>query len=633
MSGITPKASKSRQFRLNSIKVPQELNPRNTRLVVKSPKEDLVELMWLTDHTIKKVLVMSGGLEEARDRLFDYLNSLERHYFNVHSEQDFKDLHMLEKNNAKECIRVLKNVIRTENEHLTGFSALGVLYDIAKGRTSAINNVTEGFFAEFIYLFKGINGKSDILFGDELQASADENNRLASVNRSSQLDHYARKMNTYFTRYHTGLEPEIRARRDALKAEIMAHFGADQADWQDFGWQMKHIITDHRTLSALVKLEKDELEALKYAEDNHIHVQITPYYFSLFNKAGRSGDDRAVRAQVLPSMGYCKTVVKNRQSDVDMDFMGEKWTSPVEGITRRYPQILILKPYDSCPQICVYCQRNWEIKGIDHAGVKKDSLRNAIQWIKDNESISEVLITGGDPFTLNDRYIDALLGRVSEIDHVERIRIGTRTPVTVPFRITPELADILKQYHQPGIREVCIVTHFEHPMEMTPESLEAVQRIRQAGMSVYNQQVFTYYNSRRYETAKLRKVLKICGIDPYYTFNTKGKDETVDFRVPIARMEQERKEEARLQPGVVRTDEPVFNVPKLGKSHLRAWQDHEVIMIMPGGQRSYRFYPWESKLAICDTYIYTDVSIFDYLRRLNADGEDVGEYRSIWYYF
>ncbi|WP_217423122.1 hypothetical protein [Methanocella conradii] len=83
----------------------------------------------------------------------------------------------------------------------------------------------------------------------------------------------------------------------------------------------------------------------------------------------------------------------------------------------------------------------------------------------------------------------------------------------------------------------------------------------------------------------------------------------------------------------MRTDEPVFNVPRLGKSHLGAWQDHEVIMIMPDGRRSYRFYPWESKLAICDTYIYTDVAIYDYLKRLHDDGEDITEYKSIWYYF
>ena len=107
----------------------------------------------------------------------------------------------------------------------------------------------------------------------------------------------------------------------------------------------------------------------------------------------------------------------------------------------------------------------------------------------------------------------------------------------------------------------------------------------------------------------------------------------MDFRVPIARIEQERHEEARLLSGVVRTDEAVFNVPRLGKSHLRAWQHHEPIMLLDNGKRVYRFYPWESRIAFADDYIYTDVSIYDYLKRLRADGENVRQYNSIWYYF
>ena len=103
--------------------------------------------------------------------------------------------------------------------------------------------------------------------------------------------------------------------------------------------------------------------------------------------------------------------------------------------------------------------------------------------------------------------------------------------------------------------------------------------------------------------------------------------------MPIARIEQEREEESRFLPGLVRTDAPVFNVPKLGKSHLESWQTHEIIMILDSGQRVYRFYPWEAKASLVDDYIYTDVSIYDYLKRLENDGEDINDYRSIWFYF
>jgi lysine 2,3-aminomutase len=243
------------------------------------------------------------------------------------------------------------------------------------------------------------------------------------------------------------------------------------------------------------------------------------------------------------------------------------------------------------------------------------------------------LLQGGDPLTLTDSRIEYLLRHISAIKHIERIRIGTRVFVTLPFRITESLIKILKKYHILGKREICLVTHFEHVAEVTEDSIKAVAKVRNAGLSVYNQQVFTYYNSKRFETAALRKRLKLCGIDPYYSFNTKGKKETIDFRVPIARFLQERKEEARFLPGLVRTDEPVFNIPRFGKSHLRSRQDHEIIMILKTGERVYRFYPWQSKITQVDDYLYTDVSIYQYLKRMDEDGENINDYSSVWFYY
>ena len=542
-------------------------------------------------------------------------------------------MHILERNNAKECIRVYKNIIRSENDVLTGFSALDTLLRLAHGDRQALDSITEGFLTEFIYLNKGLTGSSEVYKNQCILMDIGDDERQAARNRSDFLDSYSLKMKRRMAEYSTGMDEISISNAASMRREILDYFNATEDDWYDTTWHLNHIIKDLRTLSSIVKLEDDEIDGLKAAKQYNIPVHITPYYLSLFNKGGRCDSDRAIRAQVIPSLTYCENVYKNRQEGKDLDFMGEKSTSPVDLITRRYPQILILKPYDSCPQICVYCQRNWEIKSMDEAQVTRSRIENAIQWIRQHESITEVLVTGGDPLTLNNSYLDWLLGELAAIGHVERIRIGTRIPVTLPFRIDDGLIEIFEKYHRPGRREVCIVTHFEHASEMTPDAVNAISKIRRAGMSVYNQQVFTYYNSRKYETVQLRKVLKLCGIDPYYSFNTKGKEETIDFRVPIARIEQERKEEARLLPGIVRTDEPVFNVPRLGKSHLRAWQDHEVIMIMANGERAYRFYPWESKLTICDTYVYCDVSIYMYLKRLSEDGEDLDEYRSIWYYF
>lgn len=578
---------------------------------------------------IGTLLSGTNSLSEAREEFFEYLNDLERHFFNIHSDKSFKDFHIIEKKNAKECIRVLKNVIRTENETLTGTSALECLRELATDPRKA-EEVSEGFLAEFIFLFRGINANSGIT-DDRFILPSDS--RHASVLRSAKLDEYAVKMAARMRKYRSGLDQDLARKRQQLRMKILGFFKAGMSDWNNYRWQLSHIIKDPETLSALVSLDKEETEGLASSVTCNIPFQITPYYLSLFNAAGRTREDRAVRAQVLPGKDYCETVLSNKSCGIDMDFMGERSTSPIDGITRRYPGIVILKPVDFCPQICVYCQRNWEIKPLREPKVSRRTMNSAIEWIRKNENISEVLITGGDPLILGDDYMDALLESLSGIPHLERIRIGTRVLVTMPMRITRALVDMLKRYHKPGYREICIVTHFEHPAEITGEVVKAAGRIRRAGISIYNQQVFTYYNSSRYETAALRKYLKKSGIDPYYTFNTKGKHETADFRVPIARLQQERIEEARFLPGLIRTDEPVFNVPKLGKSHLRAVQDHEIIMIRPTGERVYRFYPWESKVTLVDDYLYDDVPILDYLLRLQDDGENPDDYRSIWYYF
>ncbi|MBU1166189.1 KamA family radical SAM protein [Candidatus Micrarchaeota archaeon] len=594
-------------------------------------KEKLIEKLWAADPNIKKILSSSDSIENARRCVFDYLISLERKYYDLSQNQASKKMHVIEINNSKRCIRVLKTIINPENESLTKFSALETLWKISRKKCD-LNSISKGFLCEFIYLIFGINGHA-FRYLDVPEYVGKKENRQAALVRSRKLDHYSSEMTESMSRYANGLDPSIIKKREVLKKDILRHFGATEKDWENYHWHLEHVICDASTVSKLVKLDKDELEGLRLAEKNKIPFQITPHYLALFNKNGKIDADRAIRAQVLPSTNYSKNVVESRKKKLDMDFMGEKSTSPIDCITRRYPQIVILKPFESCPQICVYCQRNWEIKSIHEAKITKNKIIEALEWLRTHKTVKEVLVTGGDPLTLPNDYLEWLFSELSKLTHVERIRIGTRVLVTVPQRIDRGFLNILKKYHQLGKREICIVTHFEHSSEMCPEALKAIKDIRELGISIYNQQVFTYYNSRKYETCLLRKTLKLCGIDPYYSFNTKGKAETIDFRVPIPRIEQERKEEARLLPGIVRSDEPVFNVPKLGKSHLRSWQNHSVIMVLADGRRVYRFYPWESKILLTDTYNYTDVSIYEYLMRLYNDGEDLEDYRSIWYYF
>jgi len=437
-------------------------------------------------------------------------------------------------------------------------------------------------------------------------------------------------------RYPTGLDASTVERRCENRKRILASIGGDESDWADHMWQRRNTIRRSEQLEGLIDLTEDERSAIDLAIKEHIPFGITPYYVSLMDKEPLRLRDHAVRAQVIPDLHYLRTVLSRTIIDKsELDFMKEGETSPIGLVTRRYPMIAIMKPYNSCAQICVYCQRNWEIREVDVDGpvIDDKAVDAAIEWFSEHPFVSEILLTGGDPAMLSDEKIRYILKRLSELDHITRIRIGTRVPVVLPMRFTGGLMDCLTEAHDPPNREVCVVTHVEHPYEVTPECVGAVQAVRKKGMSVYNQQVFTFENSRRFETALLRDLLKRSGVDPYYTFNTKGKEETEWFRVPIARILQERKEEARLLPGLTRTDEPVFNIPALGKNHLRAWQHHDMIMVTPEGERVYEFHPWEKNIVKAPTYVHRDVPIMNYLDRLEAAGEDKGDYWSIWYYF
>ena len=599
--------------------------------ILHADRDRLVEILRETGPEFSHILITAPCLLDARMRLATYLSNLENQYFSMFSEK-IPQGRLGKLGAIRGAIRMLKNMVKISSEKAAGYSALEDLTAILKGDRRALKRVSKGFLCEFIYLFLGMHGYclKRLRVNEDLH---DKSGREASLLRSKQLDRYSNRMGRYFKKYKCGLDEVLVGKRQRLKQSIMDGYGATEEDWNSDVWQKTHVFKDLDSISKFVTLEEDEIEGLRSAKRNSIDVHITPYYLSLFNRKGKNEFDRAIRSLVLPSVHYCRTVGQNRRCGADLDFMGEKSTSPIDGITRRYPHVLILKPFDACPQICVYCQRNWEIKDIDKAKITSEKIDKAIEWIKNDSQVTEVLVTGGDPMTLPDKELDRILGKLSEIKRIERIRIGTRMFVTMPMRFNDKLLAILEKYHKLGTREVTIMTHFEHTAEITPDVLDAVTRVRKLGISIYNQQVFTYYNSRRFETCYLRKKLKLIGIDPYYTFNTKGKEETSDFRVPIARIEQEMKEEARLLPGIVRTDEPVFNVPRLGKSHLRAWQDHEPIMVNAKGQRIYRFYPWESNMANMKTYIYTDVSIYNYMIRLMGEKEKMNDYATIWSYF
>jgi len=580
---------------------------------------------------IKEILISKEDIENKRKKIVDQLNTML-----IATFDDDPLIPPLKWDLRMEAIRVFRKILSRRDEKLTGYSFLNYIHNIiTKKDLKGIEKPSSDFYAELEHLVRGVSGKAEV-YPKKIPDFAKKSGEQAARLRSKDLSQMAKKADSFLNRYPTGLDKEVKRKRSQNSQRILKYFNATEYEWGKWKWHTRHIIKDADTLKALVKLTDEEYKAVKLANKYKIPFGITPYYLSLMDFDSSRKYDYAVRAQVIPSLQYIKKHKEFKENkDISMDFMLERATSPIEGITRRYPKIVILKPILTCPQICVYCQRNWEIEDVysRHAVLSKEKLEKALQWISDTPAVTEVLITGGDPLLLSNAKLENMLFKLSRIDHIKRIRIGTRIPVTLPHRITDSLIKDINHFHHPGKREILIITHFEHPYEISSLSMRAIQKFRQSGIEVYNQLVYTFYNSRKFEAAALRDQLRLIGVTPYYTFNAKGKEETDDFRVPIARLLQEQKEEARLMPGSVRTDEVVFNVPGLGKNYLRATQHHDVISILPDGRRVYEFHPWEKKLSLADTYIYTDVSIHRYLKRLKAGGENIGDYKSIWYYY
>lgn len=599
--------------------------------------EAYLNRLWETNPEIHSILSESDDLDIVRDNLYTWLDHAERKIFDLDN-----NYHILEKAIVRECIRAFRSIIGPINEHRTGISALLYLWKLANGKLDEVeDDISAGFLEEFINLFRGVNGQSNIYSEtQEIKKGIPDflllEGREASIARDEILDDIGGNISKYVSKFPSGLGEEVIGWREENRERILRYFDGTEDDWHDYQWQLRNVIRDAKPLLDLIELTSEQQDAVKKAAENKIPFGITPYYLSLMDNNLSIGYDHAVRAQVIPPPDYVNSMCEHRKDrDMAFDFMGEHDTSPVDLVTRRYPGIAILKPFNTCAQICVYCQRNWEIDQVldPDALAHDDVIDNAIDWFKKHRSIGDVLVTGGDPGIMNDDIFREILQKLADIPHIYRIRIGTRTPVVLPMRWTDEFVDMLASFHNPPNREIAIVTHCEHSYEITPEMMESVQKIKSKAISVYNQEVFTVENSRRFETAKLRLDLKSIGIDPYYTFNMKGKAETQRYMVPIARILQERKEEARLLPGLDRTDEPVFNVPKLGKNHLRSQQDHRLVMIRPDGSRVYEFHPWEKNIKAVPPYNYIDVPIYDYLEELAARGENIRDYRTIWYYY
>ncbi|MDM7996955.1 MAG: KamA family radical SAM protein [Acidobacteriota bacterium] len=578
---------------------------------------------------ILAIVQQAATVEAARKALYAHVSDEQYGRYDEEQVSLGARLHIV-----RDCARAWRSMLTARSDQRTGFSNVQALWDLSRGISRP--DLQPGFYAEMIHMALGLRGKAEHLQTENPEQAAAVSGREAAVRRSDELDRLWVHVEKQMSRYEDGLTAASQRTRSVRRARIQAAMQATDRQFADWRWQVKHIARNVEELERMVSLLPAERESIRRAANGRLPFGVTPYYASLLDEADESGRDRALRAQVIPPPEYVERMLLNRGNrECAFDFMLERDTSPIDLVTRRYPAIAILKPYNTCPQICVYCQRNWEIDEAmsPNAIASPGKLDAAIRFIAGRPALREILVTGGDPLSMDDDALLDILGRLAEIPHIEVIRIGTRTPVTIPMRITQKLAKALGRLREPGRRELCIVTHIEHPYEITPDLALAVDRLRRQGISIFNQLVYSFYVSRRFEAAKLRMVLRRVGIEPYYTFMPKGKEETNAYRVPLARLLQEQKEEARLLPGSRRTDEPVYNVPGLGKNYLRAFQHRDLLAVMPDGARVYDFHPWEKGIADRASYVGQDVPLLQYLCRLEEIGEDPDAYESLWYYY
>lgn len=316
---------------------------------------------------------------------------------------------------------------------------------------------------------------------------------------------------------------------ESRRSMLLNYFGATLEDWENWHWQMTHRISDSNILDKLVPLSANQRIEIEHV-GKIFRWAVSPYYLSLMDN---NDPLDPIRLQGLP------TEAELFDDFGEEDPMGEEATSPAPSITRRYPDRLIINVTNMCAMYCRHCQRRRNIGETDTHS-PRIQLKSALDYIRANPEIRDVLVTGGDALLLSDLTLDWLLEELHAIPHVEIKRLGTRAPVTLPMRITDELCAILAKYPP-----IYINTQFNHPKEVTKDAKIAADKLVAAGVVLGNQAVLLKgINNQPHVMKKLNQELLKIRVRPYYIFHAKNVKGTRHF-VPriqdgLAIMEQLR---------------------------------------------------------------------------------------------
>ena len=451
-------------------------------------------------------------------------------------------------------------------------------------------------------------------------------------------------------------------------------------------------------------LSAGTMDLLARARKKGMPFFVTPYYLSLLNTNTSGYDDATIRSYILYSEELVDTYgrIKAWEKE-DIVVSGQPnaagWLLP-EGhnIHRRYPEVAILIPDSmgrACGGLCASCQRmydfqserlNFDFESLKPKETWDKKLRRLMRYFEEDAQLRDILITGGDALMSQNATLRNILDAVYKMAvrkrkanesrpegekyaELQRVRLGSRLLAYLPLRITDELVGILRSFKDKasrvGVTQFIIQTHFQSPLEVTPEAKKAIEAILSAGWIITNQLVYTVAASRRGHTAKLRQTLNAMGVVCYYTFSVKGFHENYAVFAPNSRSLQEQQEEkvfglipkekqkelyrliryerplGKKLSGFLKenrllfaaTDRSVLNLPAIGKS-----MTFRTVGLTAEGKRILKFdhdtgrrhSPIIDRMG--EVYIVENKSVAAYLRQLQDMGEDVREYISIWNY-
>jgi lysine 2,3-aminomutase len=347
---------------------------------------------------------------------------------------------------------------------------------------------------------------------------------------------------------------------------MSAPHGIPEARWRDWTWQMQNRIGSAAELARYIEPTEDEVKAIE-ALSHSFRFVITPYYASLMDPRD---PECPIRRQVVPRLAELED-----PAGVP-DPLDEVAHSPVKNVVRVYPDRIAFCVNNECALYCRFCLRK-RMVGDEEWTMKKRELGDALAWIARTPEIRDVLLTGGDPLVFSDDRLEWLLAELRAIPHVEIIRLGTRLPVTLPFRVTEGLVRMLERYHP-----IWVNTHFNHPRELTPEAAEACDLLLRAGIPVGNQSVLLRGVNDDLATMKtLCEGLVRMRVRPYYCYQAQLLEGTAHFRVPIERgIEIFRGMRGRTSGFAIPQyllDTPFGKVP-LGHDYLRGREGDDVLL-------------------------------------------------------